>query len=82
MILVPVRLLVHSYMGTFKNVAYFMRFGLSSKQIQYKREVCFIFLHIESYNKDIYNHIWCSAALFWWTVQSRELELSWKQKIQ
>ncbi len=43
------------------------------------------FLHITTYDKDIYDQIRCSIALYWWTVQSRELELvaevntSWKQ---
>ncbi len=32
-------------------------------------------LHIKLYNKDIYNHIQCSTALSWWTMQSWELEL-------
>ncbi len=44
----------------------------------------FVFLHIKSYNKDIYDHIWCSTALLWQTVPSQKLELiadataSWK----
>ncbi len=43
-------------------------------------------LHIKPYNKDIYDHIQCSAELLWQTVQSGELEVvaditaSWKEQ--
>ncbi len=46
----------------------------------------FCFLHIKPCNKDIYNHIKCSASLSWQTLQSGELALiadvmaSWKQQ--
>ncbi len=35
----------------------------------------FVFLHIKAHNKDICDHLWCSTALVWQTVQSWELEL-------
>ncbi len=43
------------------------------------------FLHIKPYNKGIYDHIRCSTALLWQTMQSWELEFvadvttSWKK---
>ncbi len=45
-----------------------------------------VLINIRPYNKDIYDHIWCSTAILWQPVQSWELELvanfsaSWKQQ--
>ncbi len=46
----------------------------------------FVFVHIKPYNQDIYDHMRCSAALFWQVAQSWELEAvadvtaNWKQQ--
>ncbi len=50
-----------------------------------KLEEKLVFLHIQPYDKDIYDHIRCSTALLWQLLPSWELELvaditpSWKQ---
>ncbi len=60
--------------------------SLDSCDLFYILKDKFVFLHFKPYNKDIYDHIWCSTALWWRTVQSWELELiadvtaSWKQR--
>ncbi len=64
------------------NYKYMLLLCLSKTSLKEK----FVFWHHKPYNKDTYNHMCCSTALLWPTVQSWELELvadvtaSWKQR--